>query len=165
MTFAEPQLQYCDPRPYAAIRTRVRRPAQVAALAPLMWAEVRSWLAVEGRLEAGPPFVRYYALDSDGSVELEAGLTVFSPLHSLPSPGSGRIATGVLPSGEYATLLHNGPYDELSEARTALAAWGRDQGVVDLRSPAEPGGELLEFYLRDQETEIALHLPSLPEGM
>src|ERR1041384_3274311 len=128
----EPQLQ-------------LRTSAQVAALAPLMWAEVRSWLAFEGRLEAGPPFVRYYAQDGDGTVEIEAGLTVFSPLHSATPAASGRIATGVLPAGEYATLLHNGPYDELSAARSALQDWGRDQGVVDIRSRAEIGGELLEF--------------------
>jgi effector-binding domain-containing protein len=160
-----PQLQYCDARPYAAIRTRLRRNQQVAALAPLMWAEVRSWLAFEGRLEAGPPFVRYYRLEQDGAVEMEAGLTIFSPLHEMPKKGSGRIETGVLPEGDYATLLHTGPYDELAAARSALTAWGREHGVVTLRSPDDPHGELLEFYLRDQETEVALHVPSLPEGM
>jgi len=160
-----PQLQYCDARPYAAIRTRLRRADQVAALAPLMWAEVRSWLAFEGRLEAGPPFVRYYALAGDGAVELEAGLTIFSPLHLMPTKGSGRIAMGLLPEGEYATLLHTGPYDELASARSALEDWGRAQGVKGLRAQADPAGELLEFYLRDQETEVALHVPSIPEGL
>ena len=160
-----PQLQMCDARPYAAIRTRLRRADQVAALAPLMWAEVRSWLAFEGRLEAGPPFVRYYALGPDGSVELEAGLTIFSPLHEIPTKGSGRIVTGVLPEGEYATLLHTGPYDELAAARASLESWGRGNGVKGLRAHDDPAGELLEFYLRDQETEIALHLPSIPEGL
>ena len=160
-----PQLQYCDARPYAAIRTRVRRADQVAALAPLMWAEVRSWLAFEGRLEAGPPFIRYYTLAQDGAVELEAGLTIFSPLHEMPTKGSGRIEMGVLPEGEYATLLHSGPYDELAGARAALASWGREKGAVTLRSPSDPHGELLEFYLREQETEVALHVPSMPEGL
>ena len=140
-----PQLQYCDARPYAAIRTRLRRADQVAALAPLMWAEVRSWLAFEGRLEAG--------------------LTIFSPLHLMPTKGSGRIAMGLLPEGEYATLLHTGPYDELASARSALEDWGRAQGVKGLRAQADPAGELLEFYLRDQETEVALHVPSIPEGL
>jgi effector-binding domain-containing protein len=154
-----PQLQYCDARPYAAIRTRVRRPGQVAALAPLMWAEVRSWLAFEGRLEAGPPFVRYYALEADGAIELEAGLTIFSPLHLVTSAGEGRIATGVLPAGEYATLLHSGPYDELAAARAALEAWGRDQGVFPPREGSGFAGELVEFYLRDQATEVAYHVP------
>jgi effector-binding domain-containing protein len=153
-----PQLQYCDARPYAAIRARMKRNSQVAALAPLMWAEVRSWLAFEGRLEAGPPFVRYYAHDQDGAVELEAGLTIFSPLHLVTSHGSGRISTGVLPAGEYATLLHNGPYDELSTARRALESWALEQRLcADLPGEA-PGGELLEFYLRDQETEVAFHV-------
>ncbi|MET0291189.1 MAG: GyrI-like domain-containing protein [Steroidobacteraceae bacterium] len=161
---SEPQLQYCDARPYAAIRTRMNRPAQVAALAPLIWAEVRSWLAFEGRLEAGPPFVRYHRVDSDGSVELEAGLTIFSPLHLATWSGSGRIATGVLPAGEYATLLHNGPYDELSSARDALGSWGREQGVLPAALTAVPAGELIEFYLRDQETEVAFHVPETVEA-
>jgi effector-binding domain-containing protein len=160
-----PQLQFCDARPYAAIRTRLRRADHVAALAPLMWAEVRSWLAFEGRLEAGPPFVRYYTLEANGGVELEAGLTIFSPLNETPTKGSGRIAMGVLPEGHYATLLHTGPYDELARARTTLDAWGRQQGVKGLRSPDDPAGGLLEFYLRDQETEVALHVPSIPEGL
>ena len=159
-----PQLQYCDARPYAAIRTRLRRVEQVSALAPLMWAEVRSWLAFEGWLEAGPPFVRYHRIEGDGGVDLEVGLTIFSPLHLTPTKGSGRIAMGVLPEGEYATLLHSGPYDELAAARSALESWGRDQGMTPSRSPADPGGELLEFYLREQETEVALHVPSIPAG-
>jgi hypothetical protein len=159
---SQPQVQFCDARPYAAIRTRMRRTAQVAALAPLMWAEVRSWLAFEGRLEAGPPFIRYHALDDDGSVELEAGLTIFSPLHLATQKGSGRIITGVLPAGAYATLLHTGSYDELGEARRALESWGREQGVLPARS-APAGGELVEFYLRDQETEVAYHLPEVEE--
>jgi effector-binding domain-containing protein len=154
-----PQLQYCDARPYAAIRTRMKRPAQVAALAPLMWAEVRSWLAFEGRQEAGAPFVRYHGLREDGSVEVEAGLTIFSPLHLATAGGSGRIGTGVLPAGEYATLLHNGPYDELDSARQALVSWARAEGMVAADSGAASGGELYEFYLRDQETEVAFHLP------
>jgi effector-binding domain-containing protein len=153
-----PQLQYRDARPYAAIRTRMKRPAQVAALAPLMWAEVRSWLAFGGLLEAGPPFVRYYAFADDGSVELEAGLTIFSPLHQATAHGSGRIGTGVLPAGEYATLLHNGSYDELAAAREALQAWTLAQGLPGARSGEPPGGQLVEFYLRDQETEVAYRL-------
>ncbi|RYY94958.1 MAG: hypothetical protein EOO11_16840, partial [Chitinophagaceae bacterium] len=68
---SEPQLQYCDARPYAAIRTRMKRPGQVAAFVPLIWAEVRSWLAFEGRLEAGAPFVRYHGVDGDGALDVE----------------------------------------------------------------------------------------------
>lgn len=153
-----PQLQYCDERPYAAIRAQLRRPAQVEALAPLMWAEVRSWLAFEGRLEAGPPFVRYHALGPDGTVDFEAGLTVFSPLHQPAGAGSGRIDTGVLPAGEYATLLHEGPYSELAQARRALQDWAHGQGLRSEGWGDSPRGELLEFYLRDQETEIAFHV-------
>jgi effector-binding domain-containing protein len=144
-----PQLQYCDARPYAAIRTRLRPPAQVSALAPLMWAEVRSWLAFEGRLVAGPPFVRYHAEDPAGEVDVEAGMAFLSPLSELPARGAGRVTVGLLPAGEYATLLHSGPYDELDQARRALADWGRRHG-----RPAE----IVEFYLRDLETEVTLHL-------
>jgi effector-binding domain-containing protein len=94
---------------------------------------------------------------------VEAGLTVFSLLHLAPSAGSGRIATGVLPAGEYATLIHNGPYDELASAREALEAWGRSQGVITASELPATGGELVEFYLRDQETEVAFHVPQ-PAG-
>lgn len=160
-----PQVQYCDARPYAAIRARLRRPEQVAAWAPLMWAEVRSWLAFEGRLEAGPPFVRYFVLHEQGPVEVEAGLTVFSPLHGAEATGTGRIVTGVLSAGEYATLLHEGPTAELLPARAALRAWGREQGLQLETSADEPNGELFEFHLRERETEIALRVPSIPEGL
>lgn len=162
-----PQVQYCDARPYAAIRARLRTPEQVAAWAPLMWAEVRSWLAFEGRLEAGPPFVRYFELHEEGPVELEAGLTIFSPLLGAEATGtgSGRIVTGVLSAGEYATLLHEGPADELRPARVALRDWSREQGLRRDVSTDLPDGELFEFYLRDQETEIALRVPSIPEGL
>src|SRR5690606_18521480 len=128
--------QYCDARPYAAIRARLRRPAQVSALAPLMWAEVRSWLAFEGRLAAGPPFVRYLAEDP-AEVEVEAGMAFMSPLAESQVSGKGRVTVGLLPAGEYATLLHTGPYDELGQARRALADWGRRHG-----RPAE----IVEFY-------------------
>lgn len=158
MTLAEPQLQFSDARPYAAIRTVLRPPAQVEALAPLMWAEVRSWLAFEGRLEAGPPFVRYFRLGHDGSQEIEAGLTVFSPLHRDATRGSGRVVTGVLPAGGYATVLHEGPYNELAAARRRLQEWALGQGLSSAGWSDAPEGALLEFHLREQETEIAFHV-------
>jgi hypothetical protein len=160
-----PQLQYCDARPYAAIRARLRNPAQVSAWAPLMWAEVRSWLAFEGRLEAGAPFVRYFTLADAGPVEVEAGLTTFSPLNGANPVGAGRIVTGVLSAGEYATLLHDGPAEELAGARTALRSWGREQGLRFETDVGSPNGELFEFHLRNQEIEIALRVPSIPEGL
>lgn len=162
-----PQVQYCDARPYAAIRAKLRRPDQVSAWAPLMWAEVRSWLAFEGRLEAGPPFIRYFVLNEAGPVEVEAGLTIFSPLLGTEATGTatGRILTGVLSAGEYATILHEGPTAELLPARAALRAWGRSQGLRLEESVDAPNGELFEFYLRNQETEIALRVPSIPEGL
>ena len=78
-----------------------------------------------------------------------------------PPDADGPVHAGTLPAGRYAIFLHVGPYshaevDDLSDARSRLAAWAEREGIA-LESSATARGTAfhasLERYLTDASRE------------
>lgn len=87
-------------------------------------------------------------------LEVEAGAPV-----TVAVEGDGRVISGVLPAGRYATVLHVGHPDGLVNATQELLDWAAGQGLTWDVSPdeADEAGERwgcrLEIYLTDPTEE------------
>jgi effector-binding domain-containing protein len=107
----------------------------------------------QGAQPAGAPYVAYYNMDMQ-ALEIEAGFPLAQPL-----PGSGEVQAGQIPAGEYASVLHVGPYPEIGSAYKALNLYLQQQ-------TRQATGVSYEFYLNDPtdtpadrlETEILFPL-------
>ena len=123
------------------------------------------WLTDRGIPVAGAPFLRYWVIDMERRLDVEAGVPVAEPVD-----GDGEVSPGVLPAGSFATVTHVGPYEELVGATAALLTWADEHGLAfDVRP--SPEGDVwacrLECYHTNpievpdparQETELALKL-------
>jgi effector-binding domain-containing protein len=148
--FGEPKLEERPRRPYIAIATT----ADMNGLGPAIGSlagEVFEWLRSHAVAPAGPPFVRYITIDMLQRLDIEVGVPV-----AAPQSGDERVSADVLPAGNYATLLHVGPYPELMAATEHLLTWAANKGIRWTKR-TEPDGERwnarLEFYLTDPQEE------------
>ena len=161
---AAPEIVEWPGRPYVAIVAHVTM-ATLGTEVPPLNGEVFRWLAERGAEPAGAPFWKYNVIDMDRELEIEAGVTVPQPL-----VGDGRVVSGTLPAGRYATLIHVGHPSELAGATSTLLDWAAGQGLTWDMSPDEAGerwGSRLEIYLTDpsqepdmskRETQLAFRL-------
>jgi effector-binding domain-containing protein len=137
----EPQIQQRDEQRYLAIRSDVTDgiPSVVDHSFPRLFA----WLGQHGVEPAGPPFIRYLEVDSNGEpLEIE----VAAPVAAGAAEGDDTVRADTLPAGRYATLMHIGPYrhddvPDLGDAQAALRSWTEEQGIVTGR-PSERGSSL-----------------------
>src|ERR1700734_4031056 len=106
----EPQVVSRAEEAYVAIRTQVRM-EKIGTEVPPLNQEVFGWLGQRGAAPSGPPFWKYNVIDMAASLEIEAGVTVASPL-----TGDGRVVAGALPAGRYVTLHHVGAPETLMGA-------------------------------------------------
>jgi effector-binding domain-containing protein len=72
--------------------------------------------------------------------------------------GNNRIIAGVLPAGQYATLLYTGPYkgNGIFETNVAMMDWAKDNGVVwntITKNGVEWWNGRVEWYLTDPARE------------
>jgi DNA gyrase inhibitor GyrI len=149
---SEPSIETRDEQPYVGITRFVTMQTMndVAEQYPTVF----GWLAARGVEPAGAPFFRYYTIDMERELEVEAGVPV--PHGSAIPASDDEVTAGVIPAGRYATATHVGHPDELVQATADLLAWADKQG---LRWDSEPGerGEKwrarLEFYETDPAVE------------
>lgn len=146
---ATPEIETRTEQPYVAIRARV----SMAGIGPFAarTGEVFGWLGARGLAPAGPPFLKYNAIDMMRELEMEAGVPVAAAVD-----GDDHVVSGVLPAGRYATVTRTGHPSELVEVTKALLDWAAEQGLNWDMSPAEGGdrwGARLEFYLTDPGEE------------
>jgi effector-binding domain-containing protein len=120
---AEPQILTRPEQPYVGIRRTVTMDTirSIADRIPVLI----GWLDERGVAPAGAPFLRYWVIDMEHGLDVEAGVPVAEP-----SQGDGEVSSGVLPAGRYATVTHTGPYEGLVDATAALLAWTDAQGVA-----------------------------------
>jgi effector-binding domain-containing protein len=127
---SEPEIVLREAQPYVGIRAAVTH--GIRDFADSAFPELFGWLFENGVAPAGPPFLRYHEVDRAGEpLDAEAGV----PVESAPAALNGRVRAGALPGGRYLTALHLGPYTsdampDLGDARSALVAWARDNGIV-----------------------------------
>ena len=147
-------------QPYVAIRTQVTM-EDLGTVVPPLNQEVFAWLGKRGVAPAGAPFWKYNVIDLAGKLEVEAGAPVAAAV-----AGDGRVVSGMLPAGRYATLTHVGHPSELMAATGALLDWAAEQGLTWDMSPGVNGerwGCRLESYLTDprQEPELRMWVTQL----
>ena len=106
----------------------------------MLFGELHGYVQQSGQAPAGMPFAIYHEMHG-GTVDLECGMPVASPLD-----GTDRIRAGELPSGKAATVTHTGHYEQLRHTWEALTAWMKSEGL-------EPAGAPWEVYVTDPGRE------------
>jgi effector-binding domain-containing protein len=94
------------------------------AVTPQLMSELFGFLRQTGVPPAGAPLIRYHVIDMDTVLDIEIGVPVAQPI-----AGNGRVSASELPAGQYASLIHTGPYDGLRAANAALIEWADGRGV------------------------------------
>lgn len=102
--------------------------AQGAALGAL-----HAFLSEREVAPAGAPYVRYHTF-GDQETDVEVGVPVAAAVD-----GDGRVASGTLPAGPVALLVHMGAHDTLGDSYHRLSAWVKE-------SDREPAGTGWEVY-------------------
>ena len=147
---AAPEIVTRAEQPYVAVKAQVTIETLGTVVPPLNQ-EVFAWLGERGVAPAGAPFWKYDVIDMPNKLEVEAGVPVTATV-----AGDGRVISGVLPAGRYATVVHVGHPSELAGATGALLDWAAERGLTFDMSPGENGerwGSRLEIYLTDPREE------------
>lgn len=95
----------------------------------------------------GPPTVRYRTLEN--GVELTIGFILDTKNKNVNADPEKNVQKFDVPGGQYAKLVHKGPYEKISDAWKTLDNWGK-QGNSKLCR--EDQGWCFEKYLNDPET-------------
>lgn len=128
----------------AALVVSKRLPARVSELGGVFstaFGEVYGFLGAAGVDPEGPPFVIYHEMPvGDDPMDVE----ICAPVGRAVDPPSGwRMQE--LPAGEFATLVHVGPYDTIAVAYGSMTSWLDEHGYA-------PAGPPREVYLSGPET-------------
>ena len=110
--------------------------------------ELRAWMKEQGIEPAGQPFFRYYVINMDGEMDVEAGIPV-----AIALPGNGRIQPRVMPAGRYASLIYVGTGYTGSGA---LTRWAMENGHAFDQWDAPQGAAFrarYERYLTDPKIQ------------
>jgi effector-binding domain-containing protein len=135
-------------QPYVAVTEEVAAD-QLGPAIDRGFAEVFGWLGQhDGVAAAGPPFIRYVEVDMD--VRLLVDLAV--PVEGTPPPDQ-RVRAGVLPAGDYVTLLYRGHYDGLVAANGAVQEWAERRGVRWAMDGPGTWRARIEQYVTDPRKE------------
>jgi effector-binding domain-containing protein len=146
---AAPEIVTRAQQPYVGITERVTM-SDLAGLGA-RFGELFAWLRSRETAPAGPPFFRYTVIDMDRELEVDVGVPVPAVID-----GDGRVMSGILPAGRYATVTHVGPPSELAQATGALLDWAAGLGLtwdVSQAESAQRWGSRLEVYLTDPAQE------------
>lgn len=124
-------------QPVLLVRRRVKRSEIAKTIGeslPLVFLHAQKI----GAALAGHPFARY--LDwGPGMTTIEAGMQVASPGGA---SGEGDVLADTLPGGVAATTIHEGLYDNLTDAHAAIQQWIEAAGF-------KPAGAPWESYVTD----------------
>lgn len=135
-------------QPFAAIRLTLKQP-EIPQKAPPLNDEVMAWLKAHGAAPAGAPFFNYTRMGPGDDMEMEVGWPTASVLKA-----DGKVTTGTLPAGRYATVRYTGPYDGLYNAHSQLHEWLGKQGMAPRDWGSSAGrSTLLEIYETDPGEE------------
>lgn len=137
-----PTVETRTDQPYVAIPVSVRM-EDLGPVVPPLTGRVFHWLSERGMSPAGPPFWRYVVIDMDAELEIETGFPVANMVE-----GDEQIQAGVLPAGDYATVVHTGHPDTLVTATRDLLDWAQKENL-EWDADGRTWGCRLEEYLSD----------------
>jgi hypothetical protein len=109
--------------------------------------ELYAW-SDERAIAHGHTFFRLHVVDMDGPMDVEVGVITDKPVQ-----GDGRIHSGILPAGRYATLTY---INHGRRANGMLRDWVQEQGLTldcTATSEGERFGCRYEAYLTDPRSE------------
>jgi len=101
----------------------VTPPKKLSATIPRLLKKVSAWMASHQVEPSGPPFLRFHVIDMASQYDIEVGFPVAEG-----TEGDGVIIAGVLPEGEYATIVYMGKTRGY-EGNKALIDWATENGV------------------------------------
>src|SRR5277367_4081585 len=107
-------------RPYLGIRVITPFRGMIG-VSDELFKELRAWKTEAGVETLGHGFVRLHVIDMSGPMDIEVGF-----LTPGPAQGDGRVQSGVLPEGRYATLTY---VNHAIRANRRLIEWARDEGI------------------------------------
>jgi effector-binding domain-containing protein len=140
-----PQITNRSAQPYVGIKRSLTM-AKLGSLADRI-PEIFGWLGARGIAPAGAPFFRYYVIDMETEMQVEAGVPVATAVE-----GDGDVQPGTLPAGRFAVAEHVGEPASLEGATKSLLEWAAGQGLAWDVTETEAGEEWgcrVEFYLTD----------------
>lgn len=120
----EPSVEDRPAVPYAAIRRDGITAGTFARIADRI-PVIIGRLGERGIAPAGAPFLRYNVLDEDGSLQVEAGVPLASPIGD-----DGEIFAATLPAGRYVAYSHTGHPDQLIDVTASILEWGTGRGLT-----------------------------------
>lgn len=111
--------------------------------------EMNLWVVQNDVAPTGPPFLRYHVIDMRGEMDITYGVPVKVAL-----PVDGRVTSGLLPGGRFASLIYMG--NGLT-GNKALIEWVRSRDDIAFdRWDTEKGDNFrcrYEAYLTDPKVE------------
>ena len=116
-----PEIIEWGPKAYVAVRLPVVIP--FGEEVDPAFDELFDALAQAGVKPDGIEFVKFNLVDMP-RLEIEVGMTTDTAV-----PLSGRLVSGVLPSGRYIRMTYTGPYDALYDATATLVGWAKEKGL------------------------------------
>lgn len=149
-TITDPRIVARVTQPYVAI------PAQASLSewgeVTVLVGEVLGWVAQRGLEIAGPPFFRYWTIgDHTRPFRLAVGVPLLQAV-----PCEGRIVSGAIPAGRYATAVHRGHPDTLMRTIRTLDEW-MERNDLRPRQEHSDGATTwsgrFEFYRTDPKVE------------
>jgi len=97
---------------------------------------VMEYLGELGESPSGMPFGAYYNMDMS-DLNTAAGFPVGKPIK-----GVGEILAEIIPGGKFLSTIHEGSYDSMEPAYTAMSDYAKTNGLT-------PSGVVYECYLND----------------
>jgi RNA polymerase sigma-70 factor (ECF subfamily) len=143
-------LAHRNDQPYVAIKALVTMET-LGTVLPGLQPEVRGWLQARGVAPSGDPSFKYNVIDMERELEVEVGFPV---AHAMA--GDERAQSGVLPRGEYASLLFTGHPKGLQRATATLLQWAEEglQWDVVKTDEGERWAARLEIYELDPPQDM-----------
>lgn len=132
---------HLEPRAIVSIRDR-RKQDDLPGFLTAAFPELLGRLRLLGVAPSGPPFVIYHEFGTQG-IDAEASVPIGEPVAA-----AGKIESRVLPAMTVARTVHLGPYEQLSDAYTAVSNWIRSHGY-------EIAGPVQERYLNGPGEGVA----------
>src|SRR5215510_869216 len=99
---SKPKVEDRAEQHYVGIRSQVPT-SRFKKIIPQYLSELFAWLQKQGVAPAGAPFMRYHIINMAGNMDVELGVPVANTL-----PGDGRVSPGIIPAGQYASLVYSG---------------------------------------------------------
>lgn len=145
-----PVIEHRDAHPYAAVRLQVAIPFGKSL--QTAWLKVHHWLQGQGVVH-GPAIIRYLTTDMSTKLDLDVGFVLDQAI-----AGGDGVITAVLPAGQYATLMHIGPYKGkgIYKANVTMMEWANSNNIrwaIQGRDGVEWWDSRVEWYFSDPDVD------------